>query len=133
MTISAASIPVGATYAPTGGVATSFVSLGQTTDSHKLFLDDSSSFILRKTLSVTSKAPTPSSGAPNGYTQQRNSVVFLQPKLLANGNYTKNSIRVEVSYDPEASAAERAELREMLAHLGSDADFDNLFDQGSVA
>lgn len=133
MTISAASIPVGASYAPTGGVATSFVSLGQTVDAHTLFLDDSSDFILRKTLKVTSKAPTPSNGAPNGYTQQRNSVVFLQPKLLANGNYTTNSLRIEVSYDPETTTAERAEMREMLSHLGVDADFDNLFDQGSVA
>lgn len=133
MTLASASVPVGATYAPTGGSATSFVSLGMTGESHKLFIDDGADLILRKTVLATSKSPSPNSGSPNGYTQQRSKIVFHVPMLLANGNYTTNSVSIEVAFDPEADAGERAFLRELIAHVGVDADFENLFDDGSVA
>lgn len=133
MALSSASIPIGASYSPTGGSATSLVSLGQTGDQNKLFIDDGSDLILRKTVLATSKAPVPNSGAPNGYTQQRSSIVFHVPKLLANGKYTTNSVKLEVSFDPETDASERAFLRELIAHVGVDADFDGLIDDGSTA
>lgn len=72
-------------------------------------------------------------GAPNGYTQQRVNVYMKFPKLLANGNYTVNTVRVELAYDSESSAADIALMREMLAHLGSDADFDGLYEDASPA
>lgn len=131
--LSNASVPIGATYAPSGGSATSLVSLGHTSDSNKLFIDDGSDLILRKTVLATSKSPVPNSGAPNGYTQQRTTIVFHVPMLLANGNYTTNTVRIEVAFDPEADASERGFLRELIAHCGADADFDSLFDDGSVA
>jgi hypothetical protein len=53
--------------------------------------------------------------------------------LLDNGNYTTNQVSISVSYDPEADASERAFLRELIAHVGIDADFDSLFDDGSTA
>lgn len=133
MSLDNASIPIGASYSPAGGSATSMVSLGKTSDSNKLFIDDSSDLILRKTALATSKAPQPNAGAPNGYTQQRSTIVFHVPMLLANGKYTTNSVKIEVAFDPEADAAERAYLRELIAHCGVDADFDGLFDDGSVA
>lgn len=133
MTMASASIPVGATYSPTGGSATSFVSLGQTGESHRLFIDDGSDLILRKTCLATSKAPVANSGAPNGYTQQRTTIVFHVPMLLDNGNYTTNTVRIEVAYDPEADSSEVGFLWELLAHIGVDADFANLRDDGAVA
>lgn len=133
MSLSSASVPVGASYSPTGGSATSFVSLGQTEGQNKLFLDDGSSLILRKTCLATSKAPVPNAGAPNGYTQQRTAIVFHRPILLANGNYTTNTVRIEVAYDPETSSAERDALWEQLAHVAADADFADFRDDGSVA
>lgn len=71
MPLTTATIPVGATYAPTGGAATTIKSLGQTLDSHKLYFDDGADIILRKTMLATAKPSVPSSGAPNGYTQTR--------------------------------------------------------------
>lgn len=133
MSLSNASVPIGASYAPTGGSATSLVSLGQNEGSNKLYIDDGSDLILRKTCLATSKAPVVNSGAPNGYTQQRSTIVFHVPMLLANGNYTTNTVKIEVAFDPEADASERAYLRELIAHCGVDADFDGLFDDGSVA
>jgi len=131
MTIENGILPMGAVYAPTGGVARTMLSLGRTTDSNKLLLDEDLDLILRKTILVTSKAPTPNASSPNGYTQQRTSIVFHSPKLLANGNYTKNSFSFVLSYDPETTAAEIAELREYAAHIGVQSEFDELFENGS--
>lgn len=133
MSLNNASVPIGATYAPTGGSATSFASLGSSEGQNKLYIDDGSDLILRKTCLATSKAPVVNSGAPNGYTQQRSTIVFHVPMLLANGNYTTNTVKIEIAFDPEADASERSYLRELVAHCGVDADFDGLFDDGSVA
>lgn len=133
MSLNNASIPLGATYSPAGGTATSLVSLGSTAESNKLFIDDGSDLILRKTCLATSKAPVPNAAAPNGQTQQRSTIVFHVPLLLDNGNYTKNTVKIEIAFDPETDATERAYLRELVAHCGVDADFDGLFDDGSSA
>lgn len=133
MSLSSASIPVGASYTPSGGSATSFASLGQSQGTNSLYIDDGSELILRKTCLATSKPPVPNSGAPNGYTQQRSTIVFHVPMLLDNGNYTTNTVKIEVAFDPEADASERSFLRELIAHCGVDADFDGLFDDGSTA
>lgn len=133
MSLSNASIPIGATYAPTGGSATSLVSLGSTSEQNKLFIDDGAGLILRKTCLASSKAPVPNAGAPNGYTQQRSTIVFHLPKLLANGKYTTNTVRAEIAYDPETTEAEVDFMKEIFAHLGADADFDSLWNDGSTA
>lgn len=133
MSLSSASVPIGATYSPTGGSATSFVSLGSTEGTNKLYIDSGEDLILRRTCLATSKAPVVNSAAPNGYTQQRSTIVFHIPMLLDNGNYTTNTVKIEVAFDPEADASERSYLRELIAHCGVDADFDSLFDDGSVA
>jgi len=134
MPLATANIPIGATYTPAGGTATAFSSLGYSSDGvHKLFIDDGVSLILRKNVIVTTRAPVVSVGAPNGYTQQRVNVYMKFPKLLANGNYTVNTLRVDMSYDSESSAADVALMREMLTHLGVDADFDGLYEDASPA
>lgn len=131
MSLSNASVPVGATYSPSGGSATSFVSMGSTLNTKKLYLDDSSELILRKTALVTVKEPTPLASAPNGYTQQRSTIVFHVPLALDNGEYTTNKVEISMSYDPETSASEVGFLRELIAHVGVDADFDGMF-SGSI-
>jgi len=127
MSLSSASVPIGATYSPTGGSATSLVSMGTTLDQNKLYVDDASSLILRKTCLATVKAPTPLASAPNGYTQQRSKLVFHVPLLLDNGEYTVNTVEISMSYDPETDSSELAYLRELIAHVGVDADFNGLF------
>lgn len=132
MSLNAASIPVGASYSPSGGSATSMVSLGQTPGENQLFLDDGSDLILRRLCTATSKPPQPSSGAPNGYTQQRLTLFWKIPLLLDNGNYTTNTVKIELRFDPETDSSERAFMRELLTHAGADADFTDFFDDGSV-
>lgn len=133
MPISNGSIPIGATYAPSGGTATSLVSLGGNLGSNQVFVDDDSPGALRKTALVTSKPFTPLASAPNGFTQRRSTVTFHVPLLLDNGKYTTNKVSIEMSYDMETDASEITLLRELIAHVGVDADFDDLFEQGSTA
>jgi len=133
MSLSSASVPIGATWAPTGGSATSLVSLGSNPGENKLFIDDGSGLILRKTILATSKPPVASASAPNGYTQQRTAVVLHFPLLLDNGSYTTNTLKVEIAFDPETTAAEIASMREWLSFLGDETDFDDLFNEGSTA
>lgn len=133
MTIANASIPMGATLAPTGGTARTLVSLGSNPGENKLFLEDGSSLILRMNILATSKLPSPNASKPNGYTQQRSTLNFQRPKLLANGNYTTNSARVEISYDPESTTAEIQELLDAVGLSTVDTDFDGLWFSGSTA
>lgn len=134
MPISSASIPIGATYAPTGGVATTLESLGQNPGVNELHLDDSpSSLLLRETLTVTTRSPIPDAGKPNGYTQRRSTLLFKQPILLANGEYTVNTLRMELSHEPESTAAQVASLRDRAMHCSVDADFDEFWVSGAVA
>lgn len=134
MSLDNASIPIGATYAPTGGSATTMKTLETSAGSRKLYLDDGSDMILRKTCLATAKAPVPNSGAPNGYTQSRVTAVFHVPFLLDNGNYTTNSIKIEASFDPELTTAEvEAQLWDLVRHVCVDSDFDDFRAAGSVA
>lgn len=134
MSLNGASIPLGGTYSPTGGSATSLVSLGSiNSNGHKLFLDEGLTALLRKSVVASAKEPTIQSSAPNGYTQRRVTFSLHSPLLLDNGEVTTNKVEVSISYDPETDASEVAGLREWLAHLGSDADFDSFFDDGSIA
>jgi hypothetical protein len=132
MALENASVPMGATYAPTGGTARTLKSLGQTLNEHKLWLDDGSSNILRGTLLAAVRPPVPQASAPNGLTQQRITCTYQRPKLLANGKYTTNSVELKVSYDIESAAADINELREIVRHLVTDADFSDLFLAGST-
>jgi hypothetical protein len=101
--------------------------------SHKLYLDDGADLILRRTIVASSKAPVPNAGAPNGYTQQRNTIVGHLPLLLDNGKYTTNTFRIEVAFDPESTDAEIDDIYSIIGHAVSDADFVNHRRDGSVA
>lgn len=132
MSISAASIPVGATISPTGGSATSFTVLGGDESRVEAVLADGSAFAARTKMTFTAKSPKTSASAPGGYTQLRNKVVISKPKTLANGNTTLNTISVELSVDPESSAADMTALQTLACLLLSDSDFTAFWQQQSL-
>lgn len=134
MSLTATTVPIGATWAiPVDGTATALKSLGSTLSSNKLYLDDGSALVLQKQFEVTAKSPVPLASAPNGYSQQRAKVYFKSPKLLANGNYTVNTVSVEIAYDPETTASEIAALREIASIIGAHSNFDELVEDGSTS
>jgi hypothetical protein len=133
MTIANASIPIGATFAPSGGSATTIKTKEANGPRHLAFLDDGSALLDQQTADFSYKAPKVSVGAPNGYTQARNTVVVKVPLTLANGNLTVNTIRIEQSCDFETSAADKASLREWAVHLLNDSDFTEFWDDQSAS
>lgn len=127
MSLSNASVLSGATITPSGGTAVPFTGAGIQSNVHTLVATGDASLLTRRSIVCSAKDPKVSPGAPNGYTQARATVVFKSPMELDNGNVTVNTVRIEVAYDAEASAAEVDELRIMAAQCLIDADFDDLY------
>ena len=74
--------------------------------------------LLGRTLyELTAKDPVANTSAPGGYTQARKVALIKQPYTLANGNRTVNTVRIEVSLDPEVTAAESLALRIQASEL----------------
>lgn len=133
MSINGSSIPVGATYTPSGGSATTLKTKTVDDKKHVVFLDDGNDLINQTTLEFTSKAPHVSTGAPNGYTQARNTVLIKQPFVLDNGNITVITAKVDVAVDFELTAAEKLSFRELMAHVILDSDYLEYWDDQSMA
>jgi hypothetical protein len=117
MTIASSVILVGGTTSTTGGTSTPFIEKSIDSKGHKVILDDGSEFIDSATVNFTTKDPVVSSGAPNGYTQQRSAAHVVVPKQLENGKRTTNTVKCEIAFDPETSDTEKQALLEMGAQL----------------
>lgn len=128
MSIRNASVPVGATYAPTGGTATSMVVLSQESGKISSFIGTSGVTAQTRTECVfDAKIPRPNVAAPGGYTQGRSTVTVKVPKVLANLARTVNTAKVELAFDPETTVAEVTALKTTLINLINDADFDTFW------
>lgn len=133
MAIRTSSIPVGATIAPTGGTATGLVSLGQNlTDLSTYLATTGVTQLTRTAMDFTSKQPKVSLTAPGGFTQGRSGVKITSPKVLANLKRTLNSIKIDLSIDPETTVAENLALRSLAALALLDSDFDAFWINQSI-
>jgi hypothetical protein len=121
-----ATIKTGATaLAATGGDDQALVSLGISANKNVVFFDGDTDFRTRRTIDFTTKAPTVQASAPNGYTQARSTALLKFPLELDNGERTVNTVRIEVAYDPESTAAEVEEMLEVAGQVvGTSAFFD---------
>lgn len=124
MAINGATPIVGATtyVAPTGGSADTLSAFGSNGGVTAIF-DGDTELLTQKKATFTAKDPQVQVSAPNGYTQAKRQAYIRVPLTLDNGNITTNSIRVEVSVDPETTAAEIAELRLLASQILGDSDF----------
>lgn len=128
MSIRNASVPVGATYAPTGGTATGLVVLSANAGVVNTFIGTSGVTPLTRTeIEFRTKNSKPLSGAPGGYSQGRSSALITVPKTLANLNVTHNTAKFEMSIDPETTQAEVNALKLAVVNVILDADFDQLW------
>jgi len=103
MPIENSSVLVDGTIAVTAGINTALLTLGTNENEKTLVLDDDSEFLSSTRISFSTKRPKKSVSAPNGYTQERNTVKLLVPRVLTNGNNTMDSVTVTVSSDVETS------------------------------
>jgi hypothetical protein len=128
MSIRNASVPVGATFSPTGGTATSLVVIEQKAGEVRSFIGTAGVTAKDRTeLKFTSLTPKPSVSTPGGFTQGRASVTVSVPKILANTNRTINTGSISLAFDPETTVAEVAALKSVLINALIDADFDQLW------
>lgn len=133
MSIRNASVPVGATFSPTGGTATSLVLLSGDSATSRAFVGTSGVTPLTRTeLTFSSKLPKVSPSAPGGFTQGRASVKITVPKVLANLNRTLNSATLEIALDPETTSTDLAAIKSLLVNLIVDVDFDQLWLNQSI-
>lgn len=133
MSIQSASVPIGATFSPTGGSATSLLTKRQEGNTVSTILDDGSAFIDQTVLEFSTKEPKVSASAPDGYTQRRNVVYVKVPRTLANGNTTVDTLRLEVAASVETSAANLTSLRELAVHALTDSDFTDFWEEQSMS
>lgn len=132
MSFNGLTFPSGATYAPTGGTTKTLGLIRASGDSATYFVEEDPDLKTRREVVITAKAPKVSASAPGGYTQARSTMLFKSPMTLANGEVTVNTVRIEVSYDPELSEADKATLRQDAAQFLFDTEAESLWDQLSV-
>jgi len=123
MSLSTASILKDGTLSAAAGTATSFISKGDSELRHKLVLDDGLAFALATVFNFSIQEPRVNASAPNGQTQMRNNVSILTPILLANGNYTTNSLKLEWAFDVETTTAQKDTLFGLGGQILFDTDY----------
>lgn len=119
MTLAAGTVNVGGSSSVTGGTSTGMLYRGQSNSGLQVnyILDDASEYLALTKVEFSAVDAKVNTGAPNGYTQQRNSVVLKVPLALDNGKVTTNTVRIEVATDIETTDAEKLELREKAAQI----------------
>lgn len=132
MALSNANTLSGATITASGGTAVTWATQGLVGNKNVLVVPADTDFRVRRQIDAVVKQPSPSASAPNGYTQARASVLYKKPILLANGKITVNTVRVEVAYDVETSAAQLTDMLDTGAQMCFDADFTPVFKQLSL-
>lgn len=132
MALVSGSIPVGATFAPSGGTARTLTSLGSDKTSLKLLINDSLAYNVRRVVNVSVKEPTVNAAAPGGYSPMRHRVNVHLPKTLADGSIHVNQVTLEIVAHPETVSADFDEILSIGACLCSDADFTTFWKTGSL-
>lgn len=133
MALNGGSIPLGATFSPTGGSATTMSTLGGDRNGAKVLINDNAVFSLRSTLNVTVVEPAANDTYPGGFTPAKRRVTRTKPITLASGDIFVNQAIVEMIVHPETTVTQIAELRSTAINIINDADFDGLWNSGSVA
>jgi hypothetical protein len=122
---------VGATAyaAPTGGSADVLSAVGDDSKAVARF-DGDTEYLTAKSVEFSRTEPKVSASAPNGYTQARRSVFCKFPLELDNDARTVNTIKIELSVDIEATAAEITEYCRIASQLLGDGDYTSFWTLG---
>jgi hypothetical protein len=126
MSFASASIPVGATFAPSGGSATTLSLLSAGSTASSFLLNDSAAFSLRRKFNASIIEPKPKDGTPSGYTQRRarlNIQVPIAVSLYVGQPYTTNSITIELSADITSVSTDIDTLKSLAMNAINDTDF----------
>ena len=133
MSLISSTVLVDGTVSATGGTSRTFKSLGDNGSEHKMFIDESLSYSLRKEVDFSTRAPKVSPSAPGGYTQGRRKAFIRIPRTFANGNRTVDTVMMEVSTDVEATDAEIQTYLGIAAQVLTDSDYTDFWTDLSLA
>lgn len=132
MPLNGGSIPLGATYTPVGGTATSLSRLKNGDSSTKLLIVDAATFSLRSTIDASVVEPVANSTLPGGYSPRKMRISRKKPITLADGTVYTNQVNIEIIAHPETTSVQMAELRSTGINVLNDTDFDNFYNTGSL-
>jgi len=133
MSLIGGSLPIGATFAPTGGSATTLVDLGGSETRRKLLIDDAAEYALRRLINVSVVEPQVNSGYPGGYTPIKRRVAITYPITLADDSVFVNQAIVELIVHRETVDADITALRSDVCNVMDDADFDGFWEDSSLS
>lgn len=123
MALQNASIPIGATYTPAGGTATTFSPDGVEVKGG-LHQSDPTATDMRVQRSLTSKnRPARLDPKTGEWTKAKRGHAIVFPKILASGKMTFPLIRIEVEVHPEQTQAEIDAMFSAGTAACCDADF----------
>lgn len=122
-------------YTVTGGTAVVFADSGASRQNEKLLIVPADTdFRTRRSILFRSSAAIPNKGMPNGYSNEKRTATIHKPIVLANGKMTVLSASITLSYDVEASVAQRTEMKDLAAQLlVRSSDFDAFWLNGQLA
>jgi hypothetical protein len=133
MSLIGGSIPIGATFAPTGGSAATLKDLGGDRTGRKLLIDDGAEFAMRRLINVTTTEPQVNSGYPGGYTPIKRRLTITKPIVLDDGSIFVNQSIVEFLLHRETTDAQITAQRSDTVNAVNDSDFDGFYEDGSLA
>lgn len=117
---------------PTGGTDKTFTTDGVTIPNGIHVANaGQADFRIREHIAIRNRVPVLNGGGT--WTRDRKAVTLTIPKLLSDGTYVNNVIRLEREVHPESTAAEALELNMLAAQILSDADFTAYWSAGSLA
>lgn len=121
----------GGTTTTAGGTSQSFDRTNNPVNNGYEYADVSEAdFFAREKLVIVTRQPQLQSDGT--YSKAKSSIRFVVPITKADGSIAYNVGRHEVEYDPESSAAQVAELREMCAQMAIGSQFDDIHVAGTL-
>ena len=134
MGVQNANLPLGATFAPTGGTATAFTADGTTVPNGvRIVVPADTTAATRRNATVKSRNAVINSATGKFSGKDKRSAVMCLPEVLPDGSISFDLVRVEIECHPQSAATKVAALKSAGLCMLSDADFDNLWAVGSVA
>lgn len=133
MALANATLVTGATISVTGGSTMTLAPSGKEVPEGIELIDvNAADYRTRTSVTCRSKTPAYNSGTQQ-YSKGRNFVTVIQPKILADLSTVFPTARIELDFHPEQTAAERLEMRKLLAQTLVDSDFETFWVTGSRA
>jgi len=132
MSIDNTTIHSGGVWTHTGGSANLLEKLDDGAGYSQFFIAGTS-LLDQKLVKFAVKRPKESISAPGGFTQSRCSAYMKLPFVLANGNVTYNTIKVELSMDPEVAEADNRYSRSMMADILTKTEFNDFWANLSIS